>query len=223
MSETTGALGVQELNRAALILIDVQNGFCDPAGSVGRQGRDVRSMTEAAEQCIVLAQAARQAGIPVIWMRYELRQDYRDSGHAIRTLRPAMRENGALKANSWDAELWRPDEVAPEDFVITKTRVSSLIGTSLELLLHDERVTTTLIGGVTTSMCVESTVRDLAQRDYDVRVVTDAVADFDQERHAASLRAMQFGFARTTTTAEVADLLITTKSAAGTESVNAGT
>lgn len=220
MTEAAGAL---ELDRAALILIDLQNGFCDPAGSVGSQGRDVRSMTEAAQRGIELAKTARRAGIPVIWMRYELREDYRDSGHAIRTLRPAMRENGALKANSWDAELWRPDEVAPEDFVITKTRVSSLLGTSLELLLHDQGITTTLIGGVTTSMCVETTVRDLAQRDYDVRVVTDAVADFDQERHTASLRAMQFGFAKTTTAAEVADLLSTTTSAAGLGPANAGT
>jgi nicotinamidase-related amidase len=58
--------------------------------------------------------------------------------------------------------------------------------------LGTERV---LVAGVTTSMCVESTVRDLAQRDYDTIVVREACGDFDEVRHAASLDAMAFGFA----------------------------
>ena len=53
-----------------------------------------------------------------------------------------------------------------------------------------------MVGGVTTSMCVESSVRDAAQRDIRTFVVREAVADFDAGRHAASLAAMEFGFAR---------------------------
>jgi ureidoacrylate peracid hydrolase len=45
-------------------------------------------------------------------------------------------------------------------------------------------------------MCVECSVRDAAQRDIRTFVVRDAVADFDQARHVASLDAMAFGFAR---------------------------
>ena len=44
-------------------------------------------------------------------------------------------------------------------------------------------------------MCVETSVRDLSQRDYDVVVVREACGDFAAERHAASLSAMEFGFA----------------------------
>ena len=51
------------------------------------------------------------------------------------------------------------------------------------------------MAGVTTSMCVESTVRDLGQRDVAVTVVAEACADFDTPRHEAALAAMSFGFA----------------------------
>lgn len=203
MAEVTHTPSAADLTRAALILIDLQNAFCHPEGSVARQGREVEEMTAAAGVGVGLAEWARGRGIPVIWMRYQLRRDYRDSGHAVRTLRPGMRQHQALLAETWDAELWDPSAVVEEDFILVKNRVSALLGTSLELLLHDLGVHTTLVGGVTTSMCVETTVRDLAQRDYDVRVVVDAVADFDQERHEASLRTMTFGFARTVTTAEL--------------------
>ena len=53
-----------------------------------------------------------------------------------------------------------------------------------------------MVGGVTTSMCVECTVRDAGQRDIRTFVVREATADFDPGRHAASLDAMAFGFAR---------------------------
>ena len=53
-----------------------------------------------------------------------------------------------------------------------------------------------LVGGVTTSMCVETSVRDAAQRDYKTFLVRDACADYWQERHDASLAALEFGFAR---------------------------
>jgi ureidoacrylate peracid hydrolase len=64
------------------------------------------------------------------------------------------------------------------------------------MLLGARGVRALMVGGVTTSMCVESTVRDAAQRDIRTFVVRDAVADFDLARHEASLSAMKFGFAR---------------------------
>jgi nicotinamidase-related amidase len=193
--------------RAALVLVDLQNAFCEPDGSVGRQGRDMTNSALAAEACIELATSLRAAGVPIIWTQYELRPDYADSGRAVRTFRPGMKVNEALHAGSWDADFWRPDEVRPEDFVLKKTRSSALVGTPLELLLRDLDVHSVYVAGLTTSMCVESTVRDLAQRDYDVSVVADATADFSAERQAASLVAMEFGFARLLTAEQVVEEL----------------
>ena len=67
---------------------------------------------------------------------------------------------------------------------------------ALAVVLAARGIRALMVGGVTTSMCVESSVRDAAQRDIRTFVVREAVADFDPDRHAASLRAMAFGFAR---------------------------
>jgi ureidoacrylate peracid hydrolase len=62
--------------------------------------------------------------------------------------------------------------------------------------LRSRRIERVVVGGVTTSMCVDTTVRDLGQRDLDVLVVREACGDFAQDRHEAALAAMEFGFAR---------------------------
>jgi ureidoacrylate peracid hydrolase len=97
--------------------------------------------------------------------------------------------------------------VEPGDFVLDKPRYSAFFGTSLDMLLAARGIRALMVGGVTTSMCVESTVRDAAQRDIRTFVLRDAVADFDAARHAASLSAMAFGFARVFETGAAADAI----------------
>ena len=167
----------------------------ETGGSMARQGRDISACVAAARKCNQLAAVARAAGIAVIWTRYCVRPDYRDGGWYTRELRPNLRANEALRSDRSDSNLWGELTVAPEDFVIEKPRMSSFYATSLEAILRGESITTLFVAGVTTSMCVESTVRDASQRDYRTYVVADACADFANERHQPSLDAMKFGFA----------------------------
>ena len=66
---------------------------------------------------------------------------------------------------------------------------------------------TLIICGVTTEICVESTIRDAYFRDYKIVVPEDAVAAMDVARHRGTLLTIQFGFGTVTTTAEVIDSL----------------
>lgn len=182
-------------HRAALLLVDLQRAFCSEDGSVARQGRDVSSCRAAARRALTLIPAARHAGLPVLWTRMCYRADYADGGLLVHELRPALKELGALRDGSPDAELVPEADVRGEDLVVAKQRYSAFHGTLLESLLRARDVDTLLVAGVTTSMCVESTVRDAAQRDFRCFVVADACGDFAAERHAASLQAMAFGFA----------------------------
>jgi ureidoacrylate peracid hydrolase len=178
-----------------LLLIDLQSAFCDAAGSMARQGREISAMREAAKACNDLALAARSSGIPVIWTQMGFSPDYSDGGVLTSRLRPNLPRVGALKRGSEDFGFSRLVSPDPGDVVIHKARYSAFYGTALEIELRSRAVETVLVGGVTTSMCVDTTVRDLGQRDYDVRVVSDACADFDAGRHEAALAAMAFGFA----------------------------
>jgi ureidoacrylate peracid hydrolase len=194
--------------RTLLLLIDLQRAFCDGDGSMAMQGRNVAPLHAAARQCQALAITARARGVPVVWTRMVLRKDYADGGMVTR-LRPNLARIGALRAGTTDVELSTEVHAAPEESVVDKPRYSALYATSLEAHLRARAIERVIVGGVTTSMCVESSVRDLSQRDYEVIVVKDACGDFDAERHAAALAAMEFGFARLVTHKDATRLLKT--------------
>lgn len=194
-------------SEAALLLVDLQRGFLHPEGFVAAQGRDVSDCAAAAQQCYALARIARNAGMPVIWTRHVLRPDHADAGLLTTELRPRLGQIGALARGTTDVEIPAEAAVQPGDFVLDKPRYSAFFGTSLDMLLAARGVRALMVGGVTTSMCVESTVRDAAQRDIRTFVVREAVADFDAARHSASLAAMAFGFARLIGAAAAADAI----------------
>ena len=183
---------------AALLMIDYQRAFCDADGSMARQGRDIGALVEALAVGNRVAAEARRRSLPVIWTRMVFAADYSDGGVLTREIRPNLARIGALRRGSGDEALSPACERDESDVVIDKPRYSALIGTSLEVLLRARGIETLYVAGVTTPMCVESTVRDLGQRDYAVSVVRDACADFEPARHDASLAAMAFGFARIT-------------------------
>jgi nicotinamidase-related amidase len=188
------APAIREPSRALLLLIDLQRAFCDPDGSIAAQGRPIETMRTAARCCQALAVQARTTGVPVAWTRLMLKPDYSDGGMITR-LRPGLMKVGALRAGTPDVELSSLVAAEPDDLIIDKPRHSSLYKTRFEEILRARRIDRVIVGGVTTSMCVETTVRDIAQRDYEVVVIEEACADFDAPRHAASLAAMAFGFA----------------------------
>jgi ureidoacrylate peracid hydrolase len=96
------------------------------------------------------------------------------------------------------------DAVKPlgDEIVIPKTSSSVFISTNIDYVLRNLGVHYLLITGVLTDQCVESAVRDACDLGYRVTLVADACATLTQERHDATLRAIQ-GYCRLRTTAEV--------------------
>ena len=184
-----------DTKNAALLLVDLQRSFCCDDGSVAVQGRDISPCRVASDRCLELATAARAAGMRVIWTRLCYRADYADGGLMMSELRPGLSKVKALIDGDEDANLIPEANVAEEDIIIEKQRYSSFYATPLSAVLGTLKIDTLMVGGVTTSMCVETTVRDSAQRDYRTFVVENACGDFNPERHRASLAAMAFGFA----------------------------
>jgi ureidoacrylate peracid hydrolase len=183
-----------DAGRTALIVVDMQNAFCHPEGSLARMGRPIGMCRWAVEPCRRLVEAARAGGVPVIFTRYVFRPDYADGGVLVNEVRPGLRRAGALRAGTWDVEI--VDELRPEagDVVVDKNRYSAFHGTNLESILTSLDVRSLVVGGVTTNMCVEGTVRDAAQRDYRVFVVREATGELDPARHEHALDAIGFGF-----------------------------
>jgi nicotinamidase-related amidase len=99
------------------------------------------------------------------------------------------------------------DEIAPgrDEPVITKATLSAFTSTSLEVLLRSWGVTTLVVAGLTTNMCVEHNVRDAADRGFGCVVVEDACATDSPAMHDASLAAIRRLYGTVMSTDEVLD------------------
>jgi nicotinamidase-related amidase len=184
--------------KAAFVAIDLQRGFCLPDGTLGKLGRDVSGCLVAAQRCVEMAGAARAAGLPIVWVRISHRPDYADAGVVYHHLSPHLKKFGSMRSDGPDVDFVPEVQAAirPEDMVIEKIRYSAFFGTPLHTLLAARGIDTILVGGVTTAICVETTVRDACQHDYKTFVVRECTADLKESQHQAALDVMGFGFAR---------------------------
>lgn len=192
-------------DRTALLVIDMQNGFCHPKGSFAQLGLDIEMTAAATDGCRRLVTAAHAADVPVIFTRYIYRADYRDGGVLVQDILPALADAKSLAAGTWDAEI--VDELTPSegDFVVDKNRYSAFYGTGLEPILTSLGIEHLVVCGVTTNMCVETTARDASQRDYRVFVVSDATGELERSRHEMALNTLGFGFGWVVSTDQVTE------------------
>ncbi len=110
-------------------------------------------------------------------------------------------ELGSLQLGSWGTEFHDALDVQASDAVIIKHRVSALYGTPLMAILRANAIDTVVVAGVSTNMAVETVVRELHDRDFNVVVLADACAAASVEAHEASLRTLA-RLARVCTVAE---------------------
>jgi ureidoacrylate peracid hydrolase len=178
----------------AVLVVDMQNAFIDPKGSLARMGVPVARNTRPIPHVQAVLAAARAAKVPVVHLRFVLRDDFADLGVLGRKF-PPLRELGHCAAGSWDAAFYPGMEPRPGEPVVDKNRFSGFFGTDLDTLLRCLRVDTVVVTGVATNVCVESTVRDAFQRDYRVVVPREATGSYTEEMEAGSLAVMAFMFA----------------------------
>jgi ureidoacrylate peracid hydrolase len=185
-------------DRTALLVLDIQNGLCDPRGSLSALGLDARGCAAAIGPCRTLVAAARERNVPVIYCTTELPAGTIPPGSLSR-----VAEVSGLAPGTWDAEII--DLLKPEagDYRVVKHRWNAFYGTPLDSLLFDLRVETVITIGVRTNLSVQSTVRDSAHRDYRNCVVSDATADVSEERHVRALRALEWAFCTVVSTQQV--------------------
>jgi maleamate amidohydrolase len=179
--------------RPALLVVDFQLGFTDPASPIGGD------MSEALEAAAAVLAAARAAAVPVWYTVVGYRPDLADAG--VWPLKyPRL---SALRADTSAVEV--DPRVKPEgsEPVILKQYASSFFGTSLQSMLVAQRIDSLIVTGCTTSGCVRATVVDAMQLGYRTVVVEDGCADRDEAPHRANLFDMRTKYADVVMSAEV--------------------
>lgn len=177
--------------KTALLIIDMQNSYCHKAGSIGRAGYNVEAMNATIPMVKQLLTACRSAGILDIWtIQNHYPDDLTRKTHRLTPHTHRWSAGPPALKGTWDAEV--VDELKaftgePAELV-TKHRFSAFYDTRLDTLLRMKGIDTLLVCGVATTHCVETTIRDAYQRDYDVLVAKEAVGGLTKESHDASLR-----------------------------------
>jgi nicotinamidase-related amidase len=178
-----------EIADGALLVIDVQGDFADPESlaAMGVPADSQIAVANAVEAMLELIDAARRAGLKVVWVRG---QDSVPPWRSVLWL-IGREESGAglCVPGTPGFEFWKVAPAGGEP-IVTKSRYSGFVRTELESLLLERGVTWVACCGLTSACCVSSTAWDAMQRDFRVIIVGDATAEFDQAMHEASLENM---------------------------------
>ena len=137
-------------NGYALLVVDMQNGFCHPDGSFPRIGRGLENAMDAVGNAAVAVAQARRGGVPVVFTRHVYRPGRPDEGAALIRNSPELAGVSGLAGGSWDAEVCAELGCGPDDLVVDKVRFDAFQWTSLEPLLRGLGVTALMVCGVVT-------------------------------------------------------------------------
>jgi ureidoacrylate peracid hydrolase len=192
--------------RTAVIVVDMENDFAAKGGMFDRAGVDISGAQQAIAPTARALGAARQSGLKIIYLKMGYLPDLSDLGETgsvnrTRHLKfgvgqkiraPDGRESRVLIRDTWDTDIVPELKPQPSDIVIYKTRFSGFYQTDLDTTLKKFGIKYLIITGVTTSICVESTVRDAMFRDYLCVMLRDCMSepighDLPRTNHEASL------------------------------------
>lgn len=168
-----------------LLVIDVQNDFCDFDGWSGRQGNDLTAIQKAAENIVSLVDIARGYGVRPVFARAIYDREFLSAPMLEQKQRAGLVVEHC-QSGTWGADFYRVSP-QPGDVVITKHRYSAFIDTELNALLRAQRVRNLIVTGVNTNVCVECTARDAFMLDYHVVLVSDCTATYDDHAYQATL------------------------------------
>lgn len=175
------------MSKTALIMIDMQRGFIDPASPLCIAG--------AAATVPACAEAIRffhGNGQPLV---YAVRH-YRADGSDVEKARAKIWTEGGKPLSESCAERLSdafPDEFErlESDYTIVKPRFSAFFATSLDLILCRLGVQTVVLAGTTTPNCIRTTCYDALSLDYDVIVLSDCTSSVSEAVQRANLEDMQ--------------------------------
>src|SRR5436189_1914650 len=192
--------------RTAVIVVDMENDFVAKGGMFDRAGADISGAQKAIAPTAKVLAAARQSGLKIIYLKMGYHPDLSDLGSADSVNRtrhlklgvgqkiraPDGRESRVLIRDTWDTDIVPELKPQANDVVIYKTRFSGFYQTDLDATLKKFGIKYLIFTGVTTSICVESTVRDAMFRDYLCILLSDCMSepignDLPRTNHEASL------------------------------------
>ncbi len=161
----------QTHSRMALLVMDMQVGIVTRYTQTG----DLLTLINTA------IAAARAASIPVIYVAIAFRPGFPEVSPRNKSFSATKQQQSSLSALMTAMEIHPAIAPQPTDIVVTKRRVSAFSGSDLEVVLRAQDITHLVLCGIATSGVVLSTLREAADKDYQLTVLADCCVDLDEE------------------------------------------
>jgi ureidoacrylate peracid hydrolase len=197
-------------SQTAVIVVDMQNDFCSKGGLFDRAGVNISIVQTAVSPTRKVLSAARDAGIKIVYLKMGFRPDLSDLGDTdspsrVRhlqlgvgqlSLAPDGSQGRFLIRDTWNTDVIEELRPQPEDVVVYKRRFSGFYQTELDNVLRRLGIRNLIFAGCTTSVCVDSTIRDAMFRDYRCVLLADCTGEpigceLSRSNHEASLLVIQ--------------------------------
>jgi ureidoacrylate peracid hydrolase len=209
------ALVTIDPSKTVVLVIDMQNDFGAKGGMFDRAGIDIKEIQGVVAPISRVLAATRKRNMKIVYLKMGFKPDLSDMGSedspnyirhrhlgaGTQVKAPNGRETRILVRDTWGTDILDELKPEPSDTLMYKHRFSGFYQTKLEDMLRSFGARHLIVTGCTTSICVESTVRDAMFRDFTPVVLSDCSAepighDLKRSNHEASLLNMQalFGY-----------------------------
>ena len=180
--------------RTAVVMIDMQRDFLEPGGFGETLGNDVSLLARAIDPAAALMAGARKLGMLVVHTREGHRPDMADAPPAkVERGAPSMRIGDAGPMGRILIRGERGHDIIPAlapkpgEPVVDKPGKGAFFATDLHAILTNRGIENLIVGGVTTEVCVHTTVREANDRGYRCLVLEDCCASYFPEFHQAGI------------------------------------
>jgi ureidoacrylate peracid hydrolase len=211
-----------DLERTAVVVIDMQNDFVSTEGWMASLGVDVMAARALIDPINRVLASSRHCGVPVIWVNWGVRPDrlnlspstqhpFNPNGRGAGlsgVVTGSPRAHRLLQEGSWGAQIIEELAQDPSDVHVEKHRISGFWDTPLEAILRNLDVTTLLFVGVNADHCVLATLMDANFKGFDTVLIEDCTATTSPEFCLrATFHNVRFCFGFTTTSASLTESL----------------
>lgn len=180
-----------ETSESAVIVVDMQNDFGSKGGMFDQAGIAITEIRKIIAPISRVLEIARTFDLPILYAKMAFRADLSDLGvsgspnrerHLLYGAGKPTRSPDGLESRILIRDTWNSDiipELKPQahDIVFYKHRFSAFYQTELDAILKQRGIRNLIFTGCTTSVCVESTIRDAFYRDYSCLLLADCTAE----------------------------------------------
>ena len=192
----------------ALVLIEFQNDFTTPGGTLHDAVKSVMEQSDTVDHAVAAADAVRKAGGSVLHVPISFAPGYGEiTSHPYGILAGVVSSTSFVRGG-WGAEICEELTPVDGDIVIEGKRGLDAFGsTNLDFVLRSKGIDTVVLAGFLTNCCVESTMRSAYEKGFEVITLTDAVGATSPEEHANAITYDYPMFSKPMTTEEFTSAL----------------